>query len=112
MGLTQQWDLPNGGFIEGRVATHYDHLLGLFRAFTGTAETVLYKKQTFRLTYHLPTNGWRVGLWSRTSRHGDARNARHDQRIWSSDLVSWISPDLRPQARFTNLINPIFPYVQ
>jgi iron complex outermembrane receptor protein len=63
MGLTQQWDLPNGGLIEGRAATHYEaSTWALFEHLQGL-EKPAYTKTDLSLSYHLPNNGWRVGLW-------------------------------------------------
>jgi iron complex outermembrane receptor protein len=63
MGLTQQWDLPTGGFVEGRVATHYESSTWAFFAHLQGLEKPAYTKTDLSLTYHLPTNGWRFGLW-------------------------------------------------
>ena len=63
LGLTQQWDLPNGGSVEGRVATHYDSSTWAFFAHLQGLEKPAYTKTDLSLTYLLPTQGWRIGLW-------------------------------------------------
>jgi iron complex outermembrane receptor protein len=62
-GLSQQWDIPHAGFLEGRVATHYeDKTYGLF-ANLSAVETKAYTKTDLSLTYHEPNDHWTVGLW-------------------------------------------------
>jgi iron complex outermembrane recepter protein len=62
-GLSQQWDVANGGFLEGRVATHYEgSTWGLFDHLSGF-QTKAYTKTDLSLTYHEPHDHWDVGLW-------------------------------------------------
>ena len=63
LGLTQQWDLANGGSVEGRVATHYESSTWAFFAHLRGLEKPAYTKTDLSLSYHLPKSDWRVGLW-------------------------------------------------
>ena len=63
LGLTQQWDLGNGGYFEGRVASHYESSTWAFFAHLKGLEKPAYTKTDLSLSYHLPSNGWSIGLW-------------------------------------------------
>ena len=63
LGLTQQWDLANGGYFEGRVATHYESSTWAFFAHLKGLEKPAYTKTDLSLSYHVPSNGWSIGLW-------------------------------------------------
>jgi iron complex outermembrane recepter protein len=63
LGLTQQWNLGNGGFVEGRVATHYESSTWAFFAHLQGLDKPAYTKTDLSVAYHLPRDGWSIGLW-------------------------------------------------
>ena len=92
LGLTQQWDLANGGFVEGRVATHYESSTWAFFAHLQGLEKPAYTKTDLSLSYHLPKNDWRVGLWVKNVENTATRVTPATTNVYGLQTWFWIRP--------------------
>ncbi|MCC7411085.1 MAG: TonB-dependent receptor [Gammaproteobacteria bacterium] len=75
LGLTQDWDLPSGGFVRARVDSRFESSYwGDFSHSSGLYQDA-YTKTDASLTYHAPNESWSFGLWARNLEDTDVQSA-------------------------------------